>query len=282
MPLIPALRGRALAADLLTLRSVLRILDLDLDLFVDGAAYWKASKSERLKAEDFPPWPREEALSFLERSCGLTAKLPGFVVEHHAELFACWRESLSLGVMEPPFCVTHVDGHADLGLGDSGYMYLMTELLLLPPEERRFPRTGPGGLDDGNWLAFAIACRWVGDLVYVLNTSGPPGDLFPYYMEGYLSGADRELGFAGRAKSIELAAMDEQEVKRLHAIGGEPLRVQRFEPKVPFRWVPSTEFSASAPFDLVCLARSPGFTPVESDELFEEIRERFIDETAFA
>ncbi len=105
----------------------------------------------------------------MEQACRITAKLPGFVVEHHAELFACWREAIARGAMQPPFSVSHVDGHADLGLGDSGYMYLMTELLFLRPEERQFPMTGPGGLDDGNWLAFAIACRWVGDLVYVLN-----------------------------------------------------------------------------------------------------------------
>jgi hypothetical protein len=161
-------------------------------------------------------------------------------------------------------------------------MYLMTELLFLPPEKRQFPKQGPGGLDDGNWLAFAIACRWVGELVYVLNTSGPPGDLFPYYMEGYLTGADRELGFAGRAQNIELAAMDEEELKRVNAVGGEPLRVQHFEPKVPFTWVPSTAFATTSSYDVVCLARSPAFTPAESDELFDEIRERFIEEAACA
>jgi hypothetical protein len=36
----------------------------------------------------------------------------------------------------------------------------------------------------------------------------------------------------------------------------------------------------SAPFDVVCLARSPEHTPASSDTLFDEIRERFIDELA--
>jgi UPF0489 domain len=262
---------------------VLRVLDLDLDFFIEGAANSRASNDARLDAADFPPWPREKALSFLEDRCKLTGKLPGFVVEHHAGVFACWREAISAGSLQPPFSVTHVDGHADLGLGDIGYEYLMTELLFLTPEERQSPKSGPGGVDDGNWLAFAVACRWIADLVYVLNTSGPPDDVFPYYMDVYLSGADRKAGFTGRANNIQLAAFDAEQLTRVKApLGDEPLTVTHFEPKVPFRWVPSTEFAADEPYDVVCLARSPAFTPSESDELFDEIRERFIDETAFA
>jgi len=34
------------------------------------------------------------------------------------------------------------------------------------------------------------------------------------------------------------------------------------------------------PFDVVCLARSPAYTPAESDALFDEIRDLFIDEAA--
>jgi hypothetical protein len=56
---------------------MLRILDLDLDFFIDGAASWRASDSGRLDAADFPPWSREKALSFLEESCKLTFSPPG-------------------------------------------------------------------------------------------------------------------------------------------------------------------------------------------------------------
>lgn len=76
--------------------------------------------------------------------------------------------------------------------------------------------------------------------------------------------------------------MAEADLNRVHAVGEEPLRVQHFEPKVPFRWVPWTAFATTAPPYDLGLARSAGFTPVESDELFDEIRARFIDEAAFA
>jgi hypothetical protein len=35
---------------------------------------------------------------------------------------------------------------------------------------------GRGGVDDGNWLAFALACRWFSDLTYVPNVDGRPND----------------------------------------------------------------------------------------------------------
>lgn len=251
----------------------MRVLDLDLDFFVDGAAHWKESDSERLSAEDYPPWNREEALQFLTEQCGLSAALPGFVVEHHGELFALWRDAIAAGRLAPPLEVTHVDAHADLGLGDSGYMHLMTQLLFEPVESRLFPRVGVGGLADGNWLIYAIACRWLSRLTYVLNTKeGPPGDIMAYVMEG----------FASQAANIQLAAMNRRGIEKLWSLSHPPPEPQLLEPKVPFSWVPWPEFRATEPFDVVCLARSPGFTPPESDALFDEIRERFIDETAWA
>jgi hypothetical protein len=38
------------------------------------------------------------------------------------------------------------------------------------------------------------------------------------------------------------------------------------------------DFEAEEPDDIVCLARSPEFTPAESDALFDSIREGFIHE----
>ena len=246
-----------------------RILDIDLDFFVEGAAHWRESTDDRLDAAEFPPWPRERALSFLEERCKLDRPLPGFVVEHHGEMFTRWRSAIDEAILTPPFEVTHIDAHADLGLGDNGYVYLMTSLLFEPPEERRVPQTGDGGLADGNWLIYAIACRWLAALTYVLNTeSGPPGDILTYVMEGFDPGG----------RHIELPAMHKRELDKLPF--GEP-EVHHREPKVPFTWMPWPAFTAPDPFDVVCLARSPGFTPRESDPLFDEIRERFIDEAAF-
>jgi hypothetical protein len=40
------------------------------------------------------------------------------------------------------------------------------------------------------------------------------------------------------------------------------------------------EYQASEPFDIVCLTRSPEYTPADADPIFDAIVERFIDEAA--
>jgi hypothetical protein len=155
-----------------------RVLDIDLDFFVDKVAYWRPAGSERLDGDEFTPWRLEDAMNFLEHHRGLMAKLPGFVVEHHGELFDRWRDAIQSGVQRPPLAVTHVDAHADLGLGAAGYIYLLATLLHRPLKERRYPQKGEEGLGDGNYLAFAIANRWLDELTYVFNTQGDrPADL---------------------------------------------------------------------------------------------------------
>jgi hypothetical protein len=64
--------------------------------------------------------------------------------------------------------VTHLDAHSDLG-GDSGYVYLLTEMLSAPVAEMRNPKTGVGALGEGNVLAYSIACQWIGNLLFVVG-----------------------------------------------------------------------------------------------------------------
>lgn len=254
--------------------AVQRVLDLDLDLFVDGVAHWRNSTDDRLDAEDFPPWSVDEAVAFLTDRCQLRGPLPGFVVEHHGDLFGKWRSAIDAGLLRPPFHVTHADAHADLGMGDPAIIYVMSELLYVPPEARRNPNGGTLGpayaLGNGNYLTFAIACRWVADLVYVFNSGGGE-DVLVHVMEG----------FDPSAANVQLAAVPRRLlVENLALI--EPLEPDFREPPVPFRKMLWSEYRAPAPFDIVCLARSPGFTPAGCDAIFDEIRHRFIDETAFS
>src|ERR1017187_8280837 len=98
-----------------------RVLDLDLDFFVHGVAFMRAKDDDRLPEDEYQPWSLDESVHFLTEQCLLTDKLPGFVVENHDDLFDLWRNAVSGGAFESPFHVTHVDAHADLGMGDSGY-----------------------------------------------------------------------------------------------------------------------------------------------------------------
>lgn len=247
----------------------MRILDLDLVFFLHGAAHWRVD-GDRLDGTEFPLWQMEQVLTFLRDRCLLEDPLPGVVVENHGELFARWKRLIQEGTIKTPFHVTHVDAHADLGLGDSGYVHLMTEVLYREPADRLRPDEGQGGLGDGNYLAFAIACRWLSALEYVYNDEGG-GDLMWMHMENFDSTADQ----------IQLAAMRKGEIDKLLGIARrDEAEVDRLEPPLPFRHCAWREFRAEQPFDFICLARSPAYTPLESDVIFERIRRRFIDESA--
>jgi hypothetical protein len=41
-------------------------------------------------------------MSFLELNCGLGRPLPGYAVEHHADLFFRWRDAIDAGLLIPP------------------------------------------------------------------------------------------------------------------------------------------------------------------------------------
>jgi hypothetical protein len=259
---------------------VQRILDLDLDAFVHGTAHFRDSDAPRLDPAEFPAWELSQVIAFLAGRCLLDGPCPGFAIEHHGELFFRWRDTIDNGLLAPPFHVTHVDAHADLGLGDASYMHLLTELVHAPVDERHNPKLGSSGLGDGNYLAFAIANRWISDLHYVVggrhddldeNTQDPwrPGDLLVYLFED----------FDPDTRTIRLPALDADNLRE-NLLSTDQLRPLALEPPVRFSWEAIHRFQAPEPFDLVCLARSPGFTPETADALYAEIRARFIEKRA--
>jgi hypothetical protein len=255
-----------------------RVLDLDLDAFVFGKVHDRPSDGPRLDDEEYPPWSLDQVVGFLELECGLTTRLPGFAVEHHGELFYRWRDAIDGGLLQAPFHVTHIDAHADLGLGDCGYVYLLTELLALPLDARRDPRRGEDALGDGNYLAFAIANRWIADLAYVIGGRSEfdeqamdyewqPGDLLPYLFR------NSDLG----TRTFELPTLERRNLLD-NLLNTERLRPSALEPQVPYSWMVCNEFRATEPFDLVCIARSPAYTPASADAIYNEIRGRYIEE----
>jgi hypothetical protein len=92
---------------------------------VHGVANDRERGQGRLNPDECPAWSLADTLDFLQARCGLTGRLPGFVVEDHGELFERWRDAIDAGTLQSPFHVTHVDAHADLGMGDAGFMHLL-------------------------------------------------------------------------------------------------------------------------------------------------------------
>jgi hypothetical protein len=245
---------------------MLRILDLDMDFFVTEVAHYRNPDGQRLDPGEYPPWDLDLAVRFLEERCFLSeeATLPGICVENHGELFWLWRALLESGKLTAPFDLTHVDAHADFGLGDASYVYIAEEVMHLPPELRNNPRSGFSGLNDGSFLAFACACRWISRFTYVHH---------PSYGNDFI--ACHMKDFDPRANALQFVALSKGEA---HNVFDHPEKVTPVtaDPLIPIQRTPPGEYSAEAPFDFVFVSRSPAFTPPECDRLFKLIKERYI------
>jgi hypothetical protein len=246
---------------------VQRVLDVDLDFFVHGVASFRDPEVGRLDGDEYPPWTTDAAMSFLRERCGLDGPLPGFAVERHGGVFGKWQALIEAGQLQTPFHVTHVDAHGDLSMGEIGYKHVLTELVHLPLRNR--PAAAAARVGDGDYLAYAIGCRWLRDLDYVYNEGGG-GDVHPYFWEG----------FDHTSLAIRLAALTEDDVKAL--LDRRTPAVAYCEPSVPVRQIRWDSYLSLATFDLMFLARSSAFTPAEADALYEAIRLRFIDESALS
>lgn len=60
-----------------------------------------------------------------------------------------------------------------------------------------------------------------------------------------------------------------------------PWTIDHIEPPIPFAATRCQGLVKQSPFDFIFLARSPEYTPVTADPLFDRIRRELIDEAAF-
>jgi hypothetical protein len=165
----------------------MNVLDIDLDIFVDPRP--RRPSADRLSATDYSSWSPDRVEEYLTEHCNLDTvnPLPGKIVTYHHELFETWRRLIADGRLVALFSLTHIDSHADMGLGDPSSFHIMCELLHSDLEGRvESTRTG-GELREGNYVSFALACHWISDLKYVQhpetrirNAGGLPdiGDVF--------------------------------------------------------------------------------------------------------
>jgi hypothetical protein len=240
----------------------MRILDIDLDFFLNNIAHDNASDGERLSDDEFKPWSEPEVRAFLESRCGLSTdkRIPGkFIVNHH-EAFYWWRQLIRSGKLTKPFEVVHVDAHADLGAGTFAFSacYVTYELLHRPPEQREMPEADGTNFNAGNYLLVAVACRWLSKLVYVMHPKNNLQDCEDWLFadDGYL-----EMISLPKCKKPELA------------IPGVSAKVLDREPPVEFDLSVPYKFNDQGDFDFIVLCHSSGFTPKSSDTLIPVIME---------
>lgn len=217
--------------------------------------YFKPDNCTRLDSEYYQPWAEFEVCSFLEKRCGLSLATPvkGRIVKHHDGAFDFWRGLVNSHKLEIPFDVLHVDAHNDLGGGDDAYCYLMSNLLHVNPEDRVnvVDRTK---IEFGNYLAFAVACRWIARIHWICHPN-KSGGLLRYHFKN----CDPKSGV------IELKKVDREFDYLSKSLSKN--NILSVEPEIPFLILPWVDFVATESFDYFVLSESPGYTPLESDKL---------------
>jgi hypothetical protein len=263
------------------------ILDIDIDVFSWPTVYWPPSTA-RPSSRNYVCSSAEDVRYFLEQQCGLSnvRKIPGPEFVDHGDAFYTWRRWIQEGSLVPPFSIVHVDAHADMGLGDAGWVYLLSDLLALPVQRRREPRRGLDALNAGNYLMFAVANRWVGRLTYVFPVQTPwaanwasgfseiveddqSGDgAPPDLMVMHFRNGDWKTGL------LELKHCTRETLNSWMGGQRDLQPVIRFEPPVPFDYTPVRDFKFAG-FTHMVVARSPLFAPPAADKLLPTIRDYF-------
>jgi hypothetical protein len=256
--------------------SMHRILDLDLDFFVHPTAHSVADYDPHRDESDYAVDAVSDVQSFLGNQCKITAdrNLPGGELVHHVGAFWLIERWLRQGMLVAPFEIVHVDAHADIGLGEASWVYLLSDFLALPLAARREPPQRTGALTSGNYLTFLIANRWVKKLTYVfprdsaasrgVGTQDEPGDLL----------TELFLNLDSRSGIIALPHFSREEVEEAfyRTPRSKPLSV---EPPVEFSSVTKSEYRAANPFTHVILAQSPSFVPLSALALLPVLRRYF-------
>lgn len=252
--------------------ATLNILDIDLDFFLNHKYTSNVSPKKRLDGNFYKPWNEKETRDFLELNCGLSTdkRVPGAYCIEHVEVFHYlrkWQEDHDYSLR---FLVDHVDAHADLGTGDASYRYISEEVLHMQMKDRAYPKEKGGwnNLSSGNYLAFAIACRWISRLRYI-NDEEEMDDCQWFHLKNFEMDSD----------NIQLKRYSKEQMDYIiSGMGGgmheaacntTPLEL---EPEVPFDKIDYRNFSADLPYDFIFLAQSPGYTPASSDALIPVIQ----------
>ena len=209
--------------------------------------------------------PESEIIYALDQRLALsaTSPTPGTLTDLHKSVYYQWRDLISTGELKPPFEVIHVDGHADLGMGDSSFIYLQEEWIYEADKMKAPKEGGWSGLGCGNFLAFAIVNGWVSSLTYVCHEEAPD-DVNRMFFKDW----NKESGFI-QTKRVQKGDFE----KASYSLSEDSIR---YEPDltIPFRRLPLGEYMAETAFDFAFVVRSPSYTPVELDFVNDIIEKR--------
>ncbi len=255
----------------------MRILDIDLDFFLDNIAHGRSFNKRRLNKKYYNPWTIPEVEFFLENNCGLNKidKIPGKYFIHHDEVFHYIKKEIINENISDSIDLVHVDAHGDISNTiDTSFIYIMDEMLTKSSIKERLEiknKDELGQLNAGNFLIYMVACKMINELTFVKHQK--TCDQFPplFYQNN-----DR------KSKCLQLKSYGKGFVK--NAIGNYtdlhkflqtqfPLITDNL---VPFSEIFWPDFNDGSKFDLIFLTQSPSYTPITSDNLIPVINEYMV------
>jgi hypothetical protein len=237
------------------------ILDIDIDYFLNEIPYNDFDGEGRKDSENYKIWDKKLFIEFLENKCGLSKekRIRGRIIENHNEAFFYWRELIGNQVINKPFKIIHIDAHADLSyLPDGSFKYITDKYLSKDHQEMIYPeRLVDYGkyekFDSSNYLLYALACGWLREMDYVIHPKLEELDVPQFLTEKIgdsrfclcLKNGQNDTKYNSKNICIENVICNDL---LINVIGKE-------------------NFKCSDNIDCVTVARSPQFTPRESDEL---------------
>lgn len=272
----------------------MRVLDVDMDYFMRKVACGiPESEKDRLCESEYgrEVWSEQDVRRFLENNLGLSKrhKIRGRVVSGHNESLFYWRELIERHELTIPFEVVHVDSHADLGLGYSSWAYISDTLLTYPvaerPEHSQY-RSVYGHMcceGIGDYLLFAVAYRWVSNIVYCGN---PCAESTCYdYISNTLKNFEAKIPLGKPIECvIQLMHNGNASISTINATTDLKAKQKYIsesckEPEVPMLLVPTVDdVKFDGKFDFATLAQSPNYTPASADYIMDIFREYIIAE----
>lgn len=135
-------------------------------------------------------------------------------------------------------------------------------------------RDGYGALSFGNWLAYALACRWI-DALTIVRHPKAGDDLHPGYFKEYVQ-PEWQSPPARRTLNLRLQPLTSEELDsgawRRTGPWGRVLERPIEAPLIPTLIVAREALQLERAPDFLLLCRSPGYSPRSADRIFEALK----------
>lgn len=240
------------------------VLSLDVDYFVSPKVTWH-EEGTRPDDADHEVRTLHEVERFLRDRCLLSTERPviGVAATDHDAAYRTIQAWLVGGILQAPFRLLHVDAHADLGLGDAGYVEILEDVIRRPLQQRA---AGHCKLDLGNWLAYAIANRWIGEVIFLREPDpGRDPEILACY---FCNSPDWSV--------LQMRPLTRGELQNLnHTTRHQYAIIPTTEPEVKWTQLGEASFVLDRPPELVFTCLSPEYSPPRADLIFELVK-RFI------